>query len=91
MNRLSHGVHDLPIRRRHARPRGALPLAARPQTVRPCGGRAWQSAGHVPYGQGPRGRGFGSYFPSGPQFPSCDDRFPLGSGMVGESPNTFYG
>jgi hypothetical protein len=89
MNRLSHGVHAQPIQRCPARPRSDLPLAARPQAVRPCGGRARQGAGCVPYGQGPRDRGFGSYFPSGPQFPSCGDRFPSGSGMFGVFPNTF--
>jgi hypothetical protein len=57
--------------------------------VRPRGGRARLGAGHEPYGQGPRNRGFGSYFPSGPQFPSCGDRFPSGSGMFGVFPNTF--
>jgi hypothetical protein len=46
------------------RPRGALPLSASPQAVRPPDGRAWRGAGRVPYGQGPRGSGFGSYFPS---------------------------
>jgi hypothetical protein len=35
MNNPSHGVHDLPIQRRPARPRGALPHAPRPQEVRP--------------------------------------------------------
>jgi hypothetical protein len=30
MNCLSHGVHDLPVQRRLARPRGALSLTARP-------------------------------------------------------------
>jgi hypothetical protein len=51
-----------------------LPLAARPQEVRPRCGRARRDVGRVPYGQGPRDIGFGSYFPSGPQFPSsgCD-------------------
>jgi hypothetical protein len=39
----------------------------------------------------PRGSGFGSYFPSGPQFPSRGDRFPLGPGMAGVFPNTSYG
>jgi hypothetical protein len=68
MNRPSHGVHDPPIQRFPTRPRGALPLAARPHAVRPHGGRAQWGAGHVPYGQGPYGSGFGSYFPSRPQF-----------------------
>jgi hypothetical protein len=45
------------------RPRGVLPLAARPQAVRPHGGCARRDAGRVPYGQGPCDRGFGSYFP----------------------------
>jgi hypothetical protein len=40
MNRLSHGVHGLPIQRRPTRPRGALLLAARPQAVRSRGGHA---------------------------------------------------
>jgi hypothetical protein len=65
MDHPSHGVHDPPVQIRPARPRGALPLAARPQVVRPRGGHARRGAGHVPYGQGPLGSGFGSYFPSG--------------------------
>ena len=73
------------------KPRGALPLAARPQAGKPRGGRSWWGAGHVPYGQGPRDKDFGSYYPSGPQFPSCGDRFPSGSGMFGVFPSTFYG
>jgi hypothetical protein len=60
----SHGVHDFPTQRSPMRPRGALPLSASPQAVRPPDGRAWRGAGRVPYGQGPRGSGFGSYFPS---------------------------
>jgi hypothetical protein len=35
MNRPSHGVHDVPIYRHPMRPRGSLPLAARPQAVTP--------------------------------------------------------
>jgi hypothetical protein len=50
MNNPSHGVHDHPVQRRPSRPRGALPLTARPQIVRLHGGRAWRGAGHVPYG-----------------------------------------
>jgi hypothetical protein len=73
------------------RPRGVLPLAARPQTVIPHGGRARWDAGHVPYGQGPCDRGFGSYFPGGPQFPSCGDRFPSELGMFGVSLTLFRG
>jgi hypothetical protein len=34
MNRVSHGVHNLPIRRHPTGPRGALPLAARPHVER---------------------------------------------------------
>jgi hypothetical protein len=40
MNHLSHGVHDLPIQRHPVRPRGSLPLAARPEAQRPQGGHA---------------------------------------------------
>jgi hypothetical protein len=79
MNRPSHGLHARPVQRHPARPRGVLPLAARPQAMRPRSGHARRDAGRVPYGQGPRDRGFGSYFPSGPQFPSCGDRFLLGN------------
>jgi hypothetical protein len=69
-----------------------LPLAARPQEERPCGGRARRGAGRVPYGQGPRGSGFGSTFSSGPQFPSCGDLYPpMGPGMFGGFPNTYHG
>jgi hypothetical protein len=53
MNHPSHGVHDPPIQRHHAMPRGALPVAARPKAVRPQGGHTRQGADHVPYGQGP--------------------------------------
>jgi hypothetical protein len=66
MNHPSHGVHDLPIQRRLARPKGALPHAARPQAVRPHGGYTRWSASRVPYGQEPCGRGLGSHFPSRP-------------------------
>ena len=34
MNHPSHGVHDPPIQKHSARPRGALHLATRSQTVR---------------------------------------------------------
>jgi hypothetical protein len=68
-----------------------LPLASRSQVVTPCGGRAQRNAGHVSYGQVPCDGGFGSYFPSGPQFSSCGDRFPSGPGMFGVFPNTFQG
>ena len=68
MNRPSHGVHAQPIQRCPTRPRCVLPLATRPQAVRPCGGRSRQDAGRVPYGQGPRDRGFGSYFPADHSF-----------------------
>jgi hypothetical protein len=91
MNCPSHGVHAHPVQRRHARPRGVLPLVARPQAVRPHGGRARRYAGRVPYGQGPCDKGFGSYFPSGPQFPSCGDRFPSKPGIFGVFSNTFQG
>jgi hypothetical protein len=66
MNHFSHGVHGLPVQRRSTRPRGDLPLDARPQEVRPRGGHAQRGAGHVPYSEGPHCSGFGSYFPSGP-------------------------
>jgi hypothetical protein len=91
MNRPSHGVHAQPVERRPTRPRGVLLLAARPQAVRPRGGRARRDAGRVPCGQGPCDKGFGSYFPSGPQFPSCGDRSPSEPGMFGVFPNTFQG
>jgi hypothetical protein len=91
MNRPSHGVHELPVKRHPARSRGALPHADRPQTVTPRGGHARLAAGRVPYDQGPHDRGFGSYFLSGPQFPSRGDRFPSGLGMFGVFPNTFQG
>jgi hypothetical protein len=91
MNSPSHGVHDQPVQRRPARPRGVLPLTTKPQVVRPCDGCARWDASRVPYGQGPCDRGFGSYFPSGPQFPSCGDRFPSELGMFGVFPNTFQG
>jgi hypothetical protein len=91
MNHPSHGVHAQPVQRRPGRPRGVLPLVARSQAVRPRGGRARRNAGHVSYGQGPCDRGFGSYFPSGPQFSSCGDRFPSGPGMFGVFPKTFQG
>jgi hypothetical protein len=48
---------------------------------------SWEVLSHI--WQGPHDRGFGSCFPSGPQFPSCGDRFPLGPGMFGVFPNTF--
>jgi hypothetical protein len=35
------------------RPKGVLPLTARPQTVRPHGGCARRGVGRVPYGKGP--------------------------------------
>jgi hypothetical protein len=91
MNCRFHGVHAKPVQRRPARPRGTLPLATRSKEERSRGGRARWGAGHVPYGQGHCGSGFGSYFPSGPQFPSCGDRFPSELGMAGVVPNTFYG
>jgi hypothetical protein len=87
----THGVHAHPVQRRPVRPRGVLPLVARPQAVRPHGGRARRYAGRVPYGQGPCDKGFGSYFPSGPQFPSCGDRFPSKPGIFGVFSNTFQG
>jgi hypothetical protein len=40
MNRLSHGIHDPPIKRHPVGPRGDLPFAARPEAVRPRCGRA---------------------------------------------------
>jgi hypothetical protein len=92
MNRLSHGVHDLPVRRCPSMPRGALPLVARPQAEIPHGGHARWGVGHVPYGQGPRESGFDSYFLGGPQFLSCGDHFPpLRLGMTDVFPTTFYG
>jgi hypothetical protein len=91
MNHPSHDVHAKPVQRHPGRPRGVLPLAARPQAVRPHGGHARRDVGRVSYGQGPCDRGFGSYFPSGPQFPSCGDCFPLGPGMFSVFPNTFQG
>jgi hypothetical protein len=60
MNHLSHGVHDLPVQRHPARPRGYLPLAARPEAQRPQGGHARQGASRVPYYQGPHGSSLGS-------------------------------
>jgi hypothetical protein len=72
----SHGVHELPVQRCPARPRGALPQATRPRAMRPPDGRALWGTGRVPYGQGPHGNGFGSNFPNGPQFPSHGDRYP---------------
>jgi hypothetical protein len=69
----------------------SLPLDTKPKAVRPQGGHAWWGAGHVPYGQGPHDRGFGSYFPSGPQFPSCGDRFSFGLGMGGVFLTPFLG
>jgi hypothetical protein len=89
MNHPSLGVHAQPIQRRPTRPRGVLLLVARPQVVRPRGGHAQRDAGRVPYGQGPLDRGFGSYFPSGPQFPFCGDRFPSEPWLFGVFPNTF--
>ena len=91
MNHPSHGVHAQPIQIRPMRPRGALPLTARPLEERPHGGHALRDGGCVPYGQGPRGSGYDSYFPSGPWFPSCGDRLPSGMEMSGAFPNTFYG
>jgi hypothetical protein len=91
MNRPSHEVHDPPVQRRPVRPRGALPLVARPQRERPHCGRARRVAGHEPYGQGLRDNGFGYYFPTGPQFPSCGDRFSSGPRMCGVFPKTFQG
>jgi hypothetical protein len=91
MNHPFHGVHAQLVQIRPMRPRGALPLAARPQAVRPHGGRAPWGAGRVSYGQGPCDSGFGSYFPNGPQFSSYGDRFPSGPGLGGVFPNTFYG
>jgi hypothetical protein len=35
MNHPSHGVHDITVQGRPARPRGALPHGTRPQVVRP--------------------------------------------------------
>jgi hypothetical protein len=49
---------------------GFFYLAARPQEERPHCGRARRSAIRVPYGQGPCGSGFGSYFSSRPQLSS---------------------
>jgi hypothetical protein len=73
------------------RPKGDFPLTARPYALRPRGGHGRRGAGHVPHGQGPHGSGFGSYFLSGPHFPSCGDRFPSGLGMGGVFSNTSYG
>jgi hypothetical protein len=50
MNHPSHGVHDFPTQRQHARLRGAFPLAVRPLVVRPQGGHARWDASRVPYG-----------------------------------------
>jgi hypothetical protein len=73
------------------RPSGALLLVARPQVERPYGGRARRGSGCVPYGQEPRGRGVGPYFPNEPQFSSCGDLSPSGPGMASVFPNTFMG
>jgi hypothetical protein len=83
MNHPSHDVYAQPIQIRPTRPRGALPLTARPLEERPRGGHVLRDGGCVPYGQGPRDSGFDSYFSSGTQFPSYGDRFPSGPGMSG--------
>jgi hypothetical protein len=92
MSRHSHGVHARPVQRHPTRLRGALPLAAKFQEERPRGGHALWGVGHVPLWLRTRGSGFGSYFHSGPQFPSCGDRYPpMGPGMTDIFPNTLQG
>jgi hypothetical protein len=68
MYNIFHHVHVPSIQRHPTRPRGALSHAVRPQAVRPRGGRAWRGVGHVSYGQGPHGSGFGSHFPKDHDF-----------------------
>ena len=46
-----------------------MPQGARPQVVRPCGGRARRGPSHDLYDSGPRDGGFQSHTPSGPRFP----------------------
>jgi hypothetical protein len=48
-------------------------------------------AGRAPYDQGPHGSGFGSYFPNGPKFSSCGNRFPSRLEMLVFSLTLFRG
>ena len=52
-----------------------MPQGARPQVVRPRGGRAQRGPSHDLYDSGPRDGGFQSHTPSGPRFPPRGDRF----------------
>jgi hypothetical protein len=69
-----------------------MPQGARPQVVRPRGGRAQHGSGHDQYDFGPRGSGFQSYSSSVPRFRPRGARFSqMGRGMFGVFPNTFLG
>jgi hypothetical protein len=87
MYRPPHGVHVLPVQRRNARLRGAMPQGARPQVARPrgChGGCARRGSDHDQYDFGPRDSGFQSYSSSGPHFLPHGARFPqMGHVMFG--------
>jgi hypothetical protein len=61
MYRPTHGIHVSSVQRRNARLRGSMLQGARPQVVRPRGGRgghARRGSGHAQYDFGPRGSGF---------------------------------
>jgi hypothetical protein len=83
-----HGVHVPPVQRRNAQ-------GARPQVVRPHGGRggrAQRGSGHDQYDFGHHGSGFQSYSSNGPRFPLRGAHFPqMGHDMFGVFPNTFPG
>ena len=82
VEQLKHVLHApwrtcVPVQRHSARPRGAMPQDARPQVVKPHGGRARRDSDHGQYDFGPRGGSFSfqSHSSSGPRFPPRGARF----------------
>ena len=67
-----------------------MPQGARPQVVRPHGGRAQRGSGHVQYDFEPCGSAFQSHSFSGPCFPPRGGCFPqMGHGMFDVFSNTY--